>query len=221
MIWRGTALISYKEDFLSSGPQNYAFSVFCNSTGKRAIKSKVMGITLTYENWKVINFTTLRDMILEDAQPANVHNPRKMKRKHVAVVVSEPEKRSTGMSLRNPRLWTTWTHFRVDINNVFIYVFIYLLRISTNRVVITHYISFHAMTLKLQHQFSLTVAGTISCGKSKFVIRLLRCREHICDILFENIVWCHNENNAPRLLKKYHFLNAYQNLITLNMYLRL
>jgi len=67
------------------------FTVFCPSTGKRATKCKVKGITLNYENSKVVNFTTLRDMILENAPPVHVHNPRKIKRKHGDVVVSEPE----------------------------------------------------------------------------------------------------------------------------------
>ena len=30
-------------------------------------------------------------MILETASPVNIHNPRKIKRKHGGVVVSEPE----------------------------------------------------------------------------------------------------------------------------------
>ena len=45
---------------------------------------------MNYENSKVVNFTGFRNLILEDAPPVNVHNPRKIKRKH-GVVVSEPE----------------------------------------------------------------------------------------------------------------------------------
>ena len=73
------------------GPNHYAFSVLCSSTGKRATKYKVKGITLNYKNSNVVNFTTLRDMIPENAQPVHVHNPRKIKLKHGGVVVSEPE----------------------------------------------------------------------------------------------------------------------------------
>jgi len=68
---------SFVEEFVSGGPKNYAFSVFCPSTGKRATKCKVKGITLNYENSKGVNFT-LRDMILENAPPVHVHNPRKI-----------------------------------------------------------------------------------------------------------------------------------------------
>ena len=64
------------------------------------------------------------------------------------------------------------------------------------------------MTLKLQHPFTLIVAGPSCCGKSTFVIRLLECREQLCDIVFENIVWCHSENNAPHQLKNVSFVKG-------------
>jgi GTPase SAR1 family protein len=57
------------------------------------------------------------------------------------------------------------------------------------------------MTLKLQHPFTLIVAGPSSCGKSTFLIRLLENK-----IVFENIVWCHSENNAPHYLKNLSFV---------------
>jgi len=77
------------------------------------------------------------------------------------------------------------------------------------------------MTLKLQHPFTLIVAGPSSCGKSTFVIKLLECREQLCDIVFKNIVLCHSENNDPHHLKKFRFLKVYQTLKTLKMYLHL
>jgi hypothetical protein len=64
------------------------------------------------------------------------------------------------------------------------------------------------MTLKLQHPFILIVAGPSCCGKSTFVIRLLECREQLCDIVFENILWCHSENNAPLHLKIVSFVKS-------------
>ena len=82
---------SFIEEFVSGGPKNYAFSVFCPSTGKHTTKCKIKGINLNYENSKVVNFTTLRDMILKDTIPVHVSNPKKIKRKHGGVVVSEPE----------------------------------------------------------------------------------------------------------------------------------
>ena len=84
---------SFIEEFVCGGPNNYAFSVFNTSTGKRTTKCKVTGITLNYENSKAVNFTTLSDMIMENATPVHVHNPKKIKRKQGGVVVSEPETR--------------------------------------------------------------------------------------------------------------------------------
>jgi ABC-type phosphate transport system ATPase subunit len=64
------------------------------------------------------------------------------------------------------------------------------------------------MTLKLQNPFTLIVDGPSSCGKSTFVIRMLECREQLCDILFENTVWCHNANKAPHHLKNLSFVKC-------------
>jgi GTPase SAR1 family protein len=69
------------------------------------------------------------------------------------------------------------------------------------------------MTLKLQHTFTLIVAGPSSCGKSTFVIRLLDCKEQICDVVLENIVWCHIENNAPHHLKNMTFLKGVPDIV--------
>ena len=52
------------------------------------------------------------------------------------------------------------------------------------------------MTLKLEHPFTLIVAGPSCCGKYTLVIRLLECREKLFDAVYENVVWCHSENNA-------------------------
>ena len=81
---------SYIEEFSSGGPENYEFSVFFASTGKRTTKCKVKGLTGNYENSKYVNFTSLRNMILEEDTSLNVYNPRKIKKKHGRVVVSEP-----------------------------------------------------------------------------------------------------------------------------------
>ena len=82
---------SFIEEFVSRGSKNYAFSVFCPSTGKRTTKCKVKCTTLNYENSKVVNFTTLRDMVLKDAAPVHIHNPKTIKRKYGGVVVPQPE----------------------------------------------------------------------------------------------------------------------------------
>ena len=87
---------SFIDQFISGGPKNYAFSVICPSTGKRTTKCKVKGITLKYENSKVVNSTALRDMILEGAPPVNVHNPKTIKGKHGGIVVSARDQKVQG-----------------------------------------------------------------------------------------------------------------------------
>ena len=74
---RSTAVAPFLGEFVSGGPKINAFSVFCPSTGKPATNCKVKGITLNYENSKVVNFATLSDMILENSPPLHVHNPRR------------------------------------------------------------------------------------------------------------------------------------------------
>jgi hypothetical protein len=59
----------YIEEFVSDGPQNDAISVFSLSTGKRKTKCKIKGKTLNYENSKIVNFTPMRNVILEDDTP--------------------------------------------------------------------------------------------------------------------------------------------------------
>ena len=49
------------------------------------------GISLNYENSKVLNFAALRDIILENTPTVHVHNARKITRKHGGVLVSEQE----------------------------------------------------------------------------------------------------------------------------------
>jgi len=36
----------------------------------------------------------------------------------------------------------------------------------------------------------------------------MECREQLCDIAFENIVWCHSENNAPHHLRSVSFVKG-------------
>jgi len=122
------------------------------------------------------------------------------------VVVSEPETKEYKVVLKSAGLWTTLTPFPMDIGYVFTYLFI------SNKYKygrFTHYTSFKSITLKLKHPFMLVVAGPSSCGKSTFVIRLLEYREQLCYILFQNIVWCHSENNAPHHLKRVSFVKGW------------
>jgi hypothetical protein len=114
---------SFIREFVSGGPKNYAFSVFCPATGKCTNKCKVKGITLNYENSKVVNFTAFRRMILEDATPLHVHSPKKIK-KHGGVVVSEAETKEYKVVFKKRRLMDN--HDSLPYGYYSFYLFIYL-----------------------------------------------------------------------------------------------
>jgi hypothetical protein len=102
---------SYIEEFVSGGRKNYGFTVFCLATEKRASKCKVKGITLNYNNSQVVNFISLRKMILEDNTSLHVHNPKKIKRNHGGVVVSEPESKAYKVVFKKRRFMGTFNSF--------------------------------------------------------------------------------------------------------------
>ena len=109
---------SYIEEFVSGGPKNFSFSVFSPTTGKRTTRCNVKGITLNYDNSRVVNFTYLRNMILEDNSPLYVHNPRKIKRKHGGVVVSEPERKEYKVVFKKRRLLNDFDSFPYGMINL-------------------------------------------------------------------------------------------------------
>jgi len=78
--------------------------VFTPARGKHTSKCKVKGMTLNYENSNVVNFTTLKKMILDDYKPVHVHNPKKTKRKHVGIIVSQLETKEYKVAFKNHRL---------------------------------------------------------------------------------------------------------------------
>jgi hypothetical protein len=100
------------EEFVYGGPKNYAYKTSQNKT-----VCKVRGITLNYATARLINFDSIRDMIL-DADAADVitvHTERKIKRKKrtcdgsgpssagVANIVSEAEEKIYRVSFQKRR----------------------------------------------------------------------------------------------------------------------
>lgn len=57
---------SYITEFVSGGPKNYAFEVFTPSTKIKKTVCKVKGISLNYDNSNIINFESMKNMILSD-----------------------------------------------------------------------------------------------------------------------------------------------------------
>jgi len=60
----------------------------------------------------------------------------------------------------------------------------------------------------MKQPFILIVERPSSYGKSTVVIRLLECREQLCNIAFKNIVWSHCENNVPHQLQNASFVKG-------------
>ncbi len=55
---------SYITEFVSGGPKNYAFEVFSPQSNSRKYVVKAKGFTLNSKNLEVINFSSLRDLVL-------------------------------------------------------------------------------------------------------------------------------------------------------------
>ena len=85
-------------------------------------------------------------MILEDVPPVHVHNPKKKRRKHDGVVISELETKEYKVVFWNRRLMGKFDPFYLYMSDFFQrgkcannYLFF---RLSISRGVITHYTSF-------------------------------------------------------------------------------
>jgi len=74
------------EEYVSSGPKNYAYKIDDSETGKREMVCKVRGITLNYNASQLVNFEVIKDMILgkTKTEQVTVHTEKKIKRKRKA-----------------------------------------------------------------------------------------------------------------------------------------
>jgi len=79
VLWRRLLFSRDLVEFVSGGPKHFAFSVFTRSTRSDTSDCKVKRITLNYENSMVVNFTTLKKMILDVETHVHVHNPKRSK----------------------------------------------------------------------------------------------------------------------------------------------
>jgi hypothetical protein len=71
------------DEFVSGGPENYAYRTINIATGEHDTVYKVCGITLNYSASRLVNFDVMRDMILgvTDSDRVTVHTEHKIKRK--------------------------------------------------------------------------------------------------------------------------------------------
>ena len=84
-------------EFVSGGPKNYAYKVVTEEKKEKTV-CKVRGITLNSNASKLVNFESIRDMILRTGDDVvNVHTERKIKRNRMGgggglvAIVTEPE----------------------------------------------------------------------------------------------------------------------------------
>jgi hypothetical protein len=60
---------SYITKFVSGGPKNYAFQVYSTNSCEEEVVCKVKGISLNYAASKLINFESIKNMVLEKTEP--------------------------------------------------------------------------------------------------------------------------------------------------------
>ena len=78
-------------EFVSGGPENYAYKTFNSITGAERTVCKVIGITLKYNASQLVNFENIKDMILTGIykETVIVHTEIKIKRKRGKGVMEE------------------------------------------------------------------------------------------------------------------------------------
>ncbi|XP_018570577.2 uncharacterized protein LOC108910461 [Anoplophora glabripennis] len=81
---------NYITEFVSGGPKNYAYKVFSTRDNEQKVVCKVKGICLNYATSHLINFESIKDMVLNDAAPVHIvsKNIRRTK-EHEVVTITE------------------------------------------------------------------------------------------------------------------------------------
>ena len=95
---------SFIKEFVSGCQRTMLSRYFAPQQENLTTKCKVKAMSLNYENSKVLNFPTLRNMILKIAPPVHVHNPHKFKQKHGGVVVCKPDTEECNVVYKKRRL---------------------------------------------------------------------------------------------------------------------
>jgi len=96
-------------EVVCAGPKNYVYKTLNTLTGESKTVCKVRGITLHFSASKLVNFETMKDMILATDQNETVivRTLNKMKRKRYrggVHIISEPKKKSRVSFLKGRRL---------------------------------------------------------------------------------------------------------------------
>ena len=67
---------AYMSEGIFLGPKNYAYEVTVPSTNEKFYQCKVRGISLNYKNKQIINFESMKKVLLEELHEITVENDR-------------------------------------------------------------------------------------------------------------------------------------------------
>lgn len=85
---------SYITEFVSGGPKNYSYKVWSTKLEKEMLVCKVKGINLNYESSQLVNFSTIKDMVLSaDNTPIMIKSTNFRRNKIHEVITVTEEKR--------------------------------------------------------------------------------------------------------------------------------
>jgi hypothetical protein len=90
----------YNAEFVGAGPKYYAYRTMNPAIGEGKTVCKVRGITLNYNASQLVNFDTIKEMILkgDEQETVTVHTEKKIKRKRVK------GETDVSISLQNPKI---------------------------------------------------------------------------------------------------------------------
>jgi hypothetical protein len=96
---------SFIMEYVSNGPKNYSYKVaICGDVNNTKVVCKVKGLSLNYQNSKLVNFESLKDKVIHNAEPTIIHNDKKICRLSNHTIVSKPETKTHQLVYRKRRL---------------------------------------------------------------------------------------------------------------------
>ena len=64
---------SYINEFVSGGPKNYAYKIWSTKEQMEKVVCKVKGIRINYENSRLVNFTSMKDLVLKQNKNEKIY----------------------------------------------------------------------------------------------------------------------------------------------------
>ncbi|KAJ8914412.1 hypothetical protein NQ315_017506 [Exocentrus adspersus] len=83
---------SHIKEFVSGGPKNYAYKFFAAKDNEEKVTCKVKGISLNYAASQLVNFDTIKEMILSPTEPVYITSKNIRRTKEHEVVTREETK---------------------------------------------------------------------------------------------------------------------------------